>query len=478
MTPPRGSSPSDEGSGAHTQIPFGLPLSRSPLRHRVRPFPDPQPHSSANPGSPSASSCSTPMCHSTPTSLHVSVLHPDLSSLRGGPSPSSPDTVTATDESSFEQGTVTPCKLSGEASLAIATPSPLPCGPKPLLYDSPAHSPASSVFPWHPNPVAPSPVAMFEGISEGCGRSAQSHSSVCIPVISMGFDSCSPAGGASAPVEQATAGTVPPLMQLPPFGEGGVRPMYGADNESGAVQATTATASLPTSMALAKDTCADAPASRSMIGSERPLSRPTTGGSAAADLATGASVSCSGVAPGAGAVLDALAASVTSMSGGAGCPAGDGSGQVNILQLDCTASRDSIAGGSPCEGCMSPVATPAGLNNIRLPRGRVGAPAESAIDADGDTGTTADMWAGASPFLSIRGGNTPAADQAQQAVASELASPAPEKPLDQAVAPVPVLSDLSTRGATNHRLRWYSLPARVHVMNGVDMLCRQPQSDR
>eukprot|EP00892_Ulva_mutabilis_P000387 jgi/Ulvmu1/10349/UM061_0032.1 len=435
MTPPRGRSPSDGRSDAPSQVPFGLPLSRSPLRQRARPFPDPQPHANANGGSPSASSCSTPMCHSTPTSLHISVLHPDLSSLRGGPSPSSPaDTVTATDESSFEPGTVTPSKLSGEASfaIAIATPSPLPCGPKPLAYDSPAHSPASSVFPWHQaSAVVPSPMPLFEGISEGCGCAATGPGGACGPVI---FDGGSPGGGVAASAEIAPTAAALPMVPPPPFQEGGSRALHGSEMESGAVQVATAAAPLPANVGLAKDSCTDAPSSRSMIGSERPLSRPTTGGSATPDLAAGASVSCPGAPP------DVYPAPTSAFSSGAAtCAVGEGTPQVNVLQLDCSAtSRDSIAGGSPCEGSMSPVATPAGLNNIRLTRARSGAAAEAAAEPEADTATTADMWAGASPFLSVMGGHTPAFEQANQLAQSEPATPAPEKPASLPVANVPL----------------------------------------
>lgn len=384
------------------------------------------------------------MCHSTPTSLHVSVLQPDLSSMRGGPSPSSPDTVAATDELSFEPGTVTPCKLSGEASLAIMTPSPLPYGPKPLPYDSPAHSPASSVFPWHPSTATvPSPMPLFEGISEGCA--AQAYGGACMPVGGAGFDGCSPGGGASAPAEPFSVAVALPHHPLPPFEEGGTRQLHGSETESGAVQAAMATASLSANVGPAKDACTDAPSSRSMIGSERPVSRPTTGGSAAPDLAAASSVGCP---------ADAYTGPASALSSGGGaCPAGEATGPVNILQLDCTASRDSIAGGSPYDGCMSPVATPAGLNNIRLTRARAGVAAEAAAEPEGDTGTTADMWAGASPFLNFVGGNTPAFDHANQVAPSEPATPAPAKPPGPPVAPAPVASATPNRGASLCPLR-------------------------
>lgn len=385
------------------------------------------------------------MCHSTPTSLHVSVLHPELSCLLGGPSPASPETFSPEEKPSFDPGTVTPCKLSGDSavSLAIATPSPLPYAPKPLVYDSPAHSPASSVFPWQPNPSAPAhPVPLFDGITEGCGCAASCHDSMATSG-GPGIDGYSPGGGARMSVEQ----TPPPFTQPPPFAEGGTRQHCGGDTESGAVQSAVAPAAVPMNVGLAKDTCADAPASRSMIGSERPLSRPATGGSAAPDLTAGGSVTCAGVATAGSGVADALAAASVGLGSGGGCPPGDTAGPVNVLQLDCTVSRDSIAGGSPCEACMSPVATPAGLNSIRLPRPRAGAPADPA--AERDTATSADMWAGASPFLSVLGDNTPAFAPQQPPPGEDIALTVPvcDKAAGTRIVAAAIASETPTRGS-------------------------------
>lgn len=330
----------------------------------------------------------------------------------------------------------------------------MPCGPKPLVYDSPAHSPASSVFPWHQHPSAePYPAPLFDGISEGCGGGAPCQFSAAAAGVAI--DGYSPSGGARAPIEQATgtAAQLAPFAQLPPFAEGGARQLCGGDMESGAVPSAVATAALPLNVGMAKDTCADAPASRSMIGSERPLSRPTTGGSAAPDLTSGGSVGCAGVATAASGVADAYTAPAAGFGGGGvggGCPASDGSGTVNVLQLDCNPSRDSIAGGSPCEGCMSPVATPAGLNSIRLPRARAGAPADPAAEREWDTATSADMWAGASPFLSVQSGNTPAAAQEQQAEETTVTAPVVEKAVVSQTVSMPPVSD--TRGALRHHL--------------------------
>lgn len=199
-----------------------------------------------------------------------------------------------------------------------------------------------------------------------------------------------------------------------PFAEDSLRHLHGNEGDSGAVVASSSLPQ-PAAVGAAKDACAESHVARNMIGSDRPLSRPATAGSAAAVAPVSSAqvperrcspaynLSCDNSAP---ALSSCVPVTVRSQ--------GDLASSGRSLQADCI-TRDLPRTFSRDEGAMSPVVpAPAGLHRIRLQRprtnaaevGRSTAAAGHVGDGDSDAGTAADLWAGASPFMSARTQNS------------------------------------------------------------------------
>lgn len=196
-----------------------------------------------------------------------------------------------------------------------------------------------------------------------------------------------------------------------PFAEDSLRHLHGNEGDSGAVVAP-ANLSQPAAVGAAKDACAESHVARNMIGSDRPLSRPATAGSAATVAPVSSTqvperrcspayhLSCDTSAP---ALSNCLPTTVRSQ--------GDLASTARPLQADCS-TRDLPCTFSRDEGAMSPVPAPAGLHRIRLQRPCTADTAEVARntdagdfgvgDGESDAGAAADLWAGASPFMSAR----------------------------------------------------------------------------
>lgn len=212
---------------------------------------------------------------------------------------------------------------------------------------------------------------------------------------------------------QSTYDHLPPTSQAHnqalPFAENSLRHLHGNEGDSGAVVATSSL-SQPAAVGAAKDACTESHVARNIIGSDRPLSRPATAGSAAAV----ASVSTAQVperrcSPAYNMACDTSAPALSNCLPTAGRSQGDLASTARPLQADC--ARDLACTFSRDEVAMSPVVpAPAGLHRIRLQRPRstetaevgrsIDAPDLVVADVEGDSGALADLWAGASPFMS------------------------------------------------------------------------------